>query len=1067
MKSILVPTSRSLMGLAAGLTFAALGACASSPVRPTAARAAPPPTAGAAMRPSTPLAERRAPAAENLTRDPSLFAGLGWDWVGPARGGRVTAVTGVEGHPGTYYFGGSGSGVWRTRDYGQNWENLSDGWLETPSIGALRVAPSNPDVIWVATGSDGLRSNVITGLGVYRSTDAGQTWRFLGLRDAGNTGAVEIDPGDPDVAYVAVIGHPFGPNPGRGLYRTRNGGESWKKVLFVSDSTGIVDVEIDPSNPDVVYAASWRAERKPWTIISGGREGGVFRTSDGGESWTKLAGGLPTDSGGLFGKIDLAVARSDPRVVYALIEAPEPDDGLYRSEDGGERWTHVSSDNRLLARPFYYTNVDVDPTDPNVVWVNDEGLYRSRDGGRSWTRMSTPHGDNHDIWLDPDDPRVIVQGNDGGANVSRDGGRTWSSQMNQPTAEMYQVAVEDRFPYWVWGGQQDREIVGVPTRPTASGLAEVSFGGGTCETGPAEPKPDDPDAVYAACKGRFMVWDWRTGEAREHAVGGVNMYGTAPRDLPYRFQRVTPVEVSPHDPNTVYHGSQYVHRTRDGGINWERISPDLTAVPAGTQGVSGEPITRDVTGEEVYSTLYAIEESPAQPGVIWTGSYDGAFHVTRDDGATWTDVTPDRLAPGGRVQSIDASSREPGTAIFSVMRFMQDDWRPLVYRTRDYGRSWTLLTTGANGIPADYPVRVVREDPVRSGLLYAGSDFGFYVSFDDGGHWQPLQLDLPVVPVTDIAFKDEDLIVSTMGRGFWVLRDLTPLRQLTGDGPGHRGFLYQPVDAVLSSWRASRPGDAAMPEYGRPGAVVDWVLPAEPAGGVSLELVDSAGTTINAWTSDRDARSGMERGREMEGPRPPVRSPIVSARAGHTRFVVPLEHPGPWQNPDAGGRGRGGDSGPAVSPGSYAVRVRAGDWSDTRPLEVRMDPRTAAAGVTAEALRRQEALGLRVRDLLSRARQALAAVDSALEDSDAPSTMEEAPANSAPDVGRLREIRARLTEEEGIAYPQPMLLEQIAYLYGMITGAPQDPGRDAAERCQALEDELGEVQAQLSTILDR
>ncbi|MBW3536053.1 MAG: hypothetical protein KY453_12710, partial [Gemmatimonadetes bacterium] len=626
---------------------------------------------------------------------PALFGGLDWDWIGPARGGRVTAVAGVPWEPGTYYMGSTGGGVFKTTDFGESWHNVSDGWFETPSIGAVRVAPSDPDVVWVATGSDGYRSNVITGLGVYRSLDAGRTWRFLGLRDIGNTGAIEIDPRDPDRAYVAAIGHPFGPNPERGLYRTTDGGESWQKVLFISDSTGIVDVEIDPRSPDVLYASSWRGERRPWTIISGGHEGGVYKSTDGGDSWRKLGGGLPE---GLIGKIDLGVAASDPRVVYALYEAPEGRDGLYRSGDGGETWEHVSSDDALTGRPFYYINVDVDPKEPNTVWVNNLALWKSTDGGRRWNRVRTPHGDNHDIWIDPGDPDLMVQGNDGGANVSRDGGRTWTSLYNQVQAEMYQVRVDDRFPYWVWGGQQDWDILGVPSLPTHLGAADdfVNYGGGTCETGPAVPKPGEPDRIYNACKGRFMIYDWTTGQLRHYYVGGVYMYGHAAADLPWRFQRVAPVEVSPHDPLTVYHGSQFVHRSTDGGATWETISPDLTAFRPERQVVSGGPITRDITGEEHYSVLYAVEASPLEPDVIYAGANDGPVHVTRDGGATWTDITPP-MPPEGRVNFIDVSPHDPAKVYVAVYRTLLGDFTPYVFRSEDYGRTWTSI---AGGFPA-------------------------------------------------------------------------------------------------------------------------------------------------------------------------------------------------------------------------------------------------------------------------------------------------------------------------------------------------------------------------------
>ena len=998
--------------------------------------------------PATPLAERRAPDARNVAYDPALYGGLDWDWIGPARGGRVTAVTGVPWEPGTYYMGSTGGGVFKTTDFGESWHNISDGWFETPSIGAIRVAPSDPDVVWVATGSDGYRSNVITGLGVYRSLDAGRTWRFLGLRDIGNTGAIEVDPRDPDRAYVAAIGHPFGPNPERGLFRTTDGGESWQKVLFISDSTGIVDVEIDPTNPDVLYASSWRGERRPWTIISGGYEGGVYKSTDGGDSWRKLGGGLPE---GLIGKIDLGVAASDPDVVYALYEAPEGRDGLYRSGDGGATWEHVSTEDALTGRPFYYINVDVDPQDPNTVWVNNLALWKSTDGGRRWTRVRTPHGDNHDIWIDPGNPELMVQGNDGGANVSRDGGRTWTSLYNQVQAEMYQVNVDDRFPYWVWGGQQDWDILGLPSLPTHLGAADdfVNYGGGTCETGPAVPKPGEPDQVYNACKGRFMVYDWTTGQLRHYYVGGAYMYGHAASDLPWRFQRVAPVEVSPHDASTVYHGSQFVHRSRDGGVTWETISGDLTATPPGTQGVSGEPITRDITGEEVYSTLYAIEESPLVEGLVWVGSYDGLFHVTRDGGRTWTNVTPPALPEGGRVQAIHASVHDAGTAYYSVLRWMLDDWRPWVFRTRDYGRTWTRLTDGTNGIPADYPVRVVREDRERPGLLYAGAEFGMYVSFDDGARWQPLQLDLPVTPVTDIALKDDDVVISTMGRGFWVLRGVQALRQLTPEVAAKGAHLYAPGEAVLFDYRPSEGATDLEPEYPEPGAAIDWWL-ADAPGMVTVELLGPDDRVLNGWTSESGGYE-LRVGQEMRAPEMVrVGGPRVPAEAGHTRWVVPLEHPGAWSPAERDDPEGFGGGGPALAPGRYIVRVSTGTWSDSQPLTVGMDPRLAEIGVTAADLEAQTSLALTVRDLVSRARRLEARIEAELETSEAGARQD-----------RLREALAMLATEEGISYPQPMLVDQIEYLYGMVARTPQRPGSDALTRYRTLLAELEAVEAMI------
>ena len=1062
------------------LLTAGMAACASGPesgtvpvapveAGPTGVSAAAPPDAWRVTeRPATPLSERRAPSARNVVYDPSLFSDLEYHWIGPARGGRVTAVTGVRGRQGTYYMGSTGGGVFKTTDYGESWLNVSDGYFETGSIGAIRAAPSNGDVVWVSTGSDGFRSNVITGLGVYRSTDAGETWRFLGLRDIGNTGAIEVHPRNPDVAYVAAIGHPFGPNPERGVFRTRDGGETWDHVLFISDSTGINDVEIDPSNPDVIYAASWRGERRPWTIISGSYEGGIYKSTDGGDNWRKLAGGLPTGGDVLFGKMDLALSPTDPNVVYALIEATEPHDGLYRSSDGGATWEHVSSENNLLGRPFYYTNVDVDPTNPDIVWVNNLALWKSTNAGSSWQRVGTPHGDNHDIWIDPDNTDLMVQGNDGGANVTRDGGRTWSTQYNQPTAEMYSVATSDQYPYWVWGGQQDWDIIGVPSRPGALN-DQINYGGGTCETGPAVPKPGEPEVNYNSCKGRFMLWDAVTGNLRHYYVGGVYMYGHAAGDLPYRFQRVAPVEVSPHDPSTVYHGSQFLHRTRDGGVTWETISPDLTAQPPGTQGISGEPITRDITGEEVYSTLYAIEESPVTEGVIWVGSYDGPFHVTRDGGETWDNVTPPDLEPGGRVQGIHASHHDAGTAYYSVLRFMLDDWHPYVYRTRDYGRTWALLTPGDNGIPADYPVRITREDPETPGLLYAGSEFGMFVSFDDGAHWQPLQLDLPVTPITDMEFKDDDLVLSTMGRGFWILRDLTPLRGLTRQVASARAHLYPVSDAILHEWFGGfgRPGPMD-PEYGQPGAVVDWVMAREPAGAVTVELLDAAGNVVNGWSSEEGGYEYVTR-QEMRGEETyRLGGPRVPKQAGHTRFVVPLNHVGGWSPPSRGRPAGLSGSGPTVAPGEYSVRVSADGWSARSAFNARMDPRVSEIGVTAADLEEQEQLVLRIQALASRANRAVHWIETELERAGAsvrPGTAgredSAAAAAAGQRVQRLRRLHAMLEEPDDVTYPQPMLRSQISYLAGMVGRSPQKPGRDAFERYEQLEAELARIEAEI------
>jgi photosystem II stability/assembly factor-like uncharacterized protein len=629
--------------------------------------------------------------------DPALLDGLEYRYIGPTRGGRVTAVAGHAAQPSTFYFGGTGGGVFRSDDYGASWRNITDGQIPVGSIGAIKVAPSNPDVIWVGTGSAAIRSNVSIGKGIYRSTDGGRTWSFAGLEKVGVIGDMVVHPSNPDVAFVAAVGNPFGANPERGVFRTRDGGRTWDKVLFVSDSTGASDITMNPNNPDELYAGMWRAERKPWTIISGARaEGGVYRTTDGGNTWTKLGGGLPQE---WTGKISVSVAPSNPSRVYALLEAGDGTlgipggvhGGVYRSDDAGATWTRTSSQAGLINRPFYYIYIDVDPTDADVVYVNNEPFWKSTDGGRTFERRSTPHVDNHGMWINPNDSRIFIQSNDGGVNVTRDGGETWSSQNNQATAELYQVDVDDRYPYWVYAGQQDNTTIGVPStgqgaRPESAEWWRTNIGG--CETGPAVPQPGtDASIFFSNCKGRFYRYSAITGQATEYTVGASNIYGFNPADLKYRFQRVVPIVISPHDANTVYHVSQFVHRTTDGGRTWQTISPDLTANDPRGHVVSGTPITRDVTGEEYWPTLYAVAESRVERGVIWAGANDGPVHVTRNNGGSWTNVTPRGLPAGGRVQTVEPSPHRAGSAYVAVHRYMFDDWQPYIYRTDDYGQT--------------------------------------------------------------------------------------------------------------------------------------------------------------------------------------------------------------------------------------------------------------------------------------------------------------------------------------------------------------------------------------------
>ena len=988
----------------------------------------------------------------NEAYDPALFSGMDYRMIGPSRGGRVTTVAGHRAHPGTFYMGSTGGGVWRTSDYGLSWQNISDGHIRTTaSMGAIQVADSDPDVLYVGTGSDGLRSNVITGRGIYKSTDAGKSWTFLGLRDTGQIGAVEVHPTDADLVYVAALGHPFGPNKERGVYRSKDGGETWTNVLFVSDSTGAIDLEMSPDNPSEIYAAMWRGERKPWTIISGAAsEDGIYKSTDGGDTWTKLENGLPQ---GLIGKIDLSISPADPDRVYALVEAPEPKEGLYRSDDRGRTFRLVGDTTGLMNRPFYYTNVHADPTDADVVYVSNESFFKSTDGGETFEVIPTPHGDNHDLWINPDNPELMVQSNDGGANVTLDGGKTWSTQLNQPTAELYQVHVDSQFPYWIYAGQQDNTTIMVPSLPPAGGSVFGPEGDwkavGGCETGPAVPKPGDPTIVYSNCKGRFGRYSHATGQEKQYYVGAQNLYGRNPAELIYRFQRVVPIEVSPHNPDVLYHASQYVHRTTDEGVTWERISPDLTANRPERQMASGGPITRDITGEEHYSALYVVEESPLEQGVIWVGSNDGPVHVTRDSGATWTDVTPPDMPPEGRIQTIEPSPHQPGKAYVAGYRYLLDDWAPYLYRTTDYGRTWTRIADGTNGIPDDFPTRVIREDPEKEGLLYAGTEFGLFISFDDGRRWQPLQLDLPVTSVTDLKVHEGDLVVGTKGRSFWILDNLTPLHQLTDSVARADVHLFQPRDAYRMRYETGG-DDPTDPEYPPPGADIDYYLAQEPAGAVMLEILDSQGNVVQRFSSEVGGRTS-EPVQAMRAPTTATTgTPRLSKEAGMHRFRWDLAYPGPLM-PD----GDRDDNGPLAVPGAYRVRLTVGDSVQTRPLRLRIDPRVAKDGVTVADLKKQLRLNLQIRDAISEAAQAAQAMEDMkadLERALEKGQMTDTDVQTARSA--LSELEAELVTSEKGSYPQPMLLDQLRYLYGMTTRADQRLGQDAFERFKELRGQL-------------
>lgn len=987
------------------------------------------------------------------------FEGMKYRNVGPTRGGRVTAVAGTVAAPSTFYLGASGGGIWKTEDYGTSWNNVSDGYFSTPSIGDIAVAQNDANIIYVGTGSDGLRSNVIAGKGMYKSIDGGATWQHIGLDDTGHIGAVEINPENHNVVYVAAIGQAFNANEERGLYKTVDGGRNWEQVLYISDETGISDVEMLPGNPEIVFATAWKAERKPWTIISGGEneEGGLFKSVDGGASWDKITEGLPT---GLIGKMDLALSPADSSIVYLLVEAPGDEAGLYKSIDQGQTFEQVSDHDGIITRPFYYANIDVDPQNPDIVYAMSTGNFISKDGGENWERLATPHGDNHDMWINPNDPDLYIQANDGGANVTHNGGQTWSTQFNQPTAELYQVEVDDQYPYWLYAGMQDNgTTIAVPSiAPYGvqhSNRWIVDTGG--CETGPAVPKPGDHNIVYADCKGRFGVFDKRLGTEKGYYVGAANMYGQNPRDLRYRFQRVSPIHVSPHDPGVVYHTSQYVHRTTDEGKTWETISPDLTAFEAEYQVISGSPITRDITGEEFYSTIYSIRESSVQAGVIWVGANDGPVHVTRDNGESWDDVTPRRLPPGGRVDAVEPSPHDAAKAYIAVLRYQFGDWKPYIYRTNDFGRSWDLLTDG-NGIPEDYPTRVVREDPDKVGVLYAGTEYGIFVSLDDGDTWHDFQQNLPVTPVTDIKIVRGDLAISTMGRSFWVLDNITTLQQDAINSLDSEPALFQPKTTIRYRRPRGMP-NTEVPDYPQPAVVIDYYLPENFSERLVMEILDDAGDVVNRFTNaDEDSDDGPgEQALTDMGTNQTIFlvDDSLSTDAGLNRFRWTMRHFGAWHSNED----RRYQNGPMVKPGTYTVRLSAGDSTMEHAFELQVDPRVLAGGTTLADISAQVDLQLEITELLSSARRLEDELDTEQEELEELETENGLSAQQQARLENVNAVLSALQTAEGI-YMEPMLTAQISYLYNMINAADQAPGQEAEMRFTELNQQFQALTAE-------
>jgi photosystem II stability/assembly factor-like uncharacterized protein len=820
-----------------------------------------------------------------------FYGALKWRQIGPFRGGRVVAVSGVPGDPATWYLGAVAGGVWKSSNAGYTWRPIFDD-QKIASIGAIAVADSDHNIIYVGTGEACPRGDITYGDGVYKSLDGGKTWQHVGLTDTRHIGAIIVDPNNPDIVFVAALGHAFGPNEERGIFRSGDGGKTWQRVLFRDRDTGGIDVVFDPGNPQTLFASLWQMRRQPWGFSSGGPGSGLYRSTDGGFHWTQIEGhGLPV---GPLGRIGVSVSGADSHRVYAAIEAKEG--GIFRSDDAGGSWTRINSDHRFRQRAWYYSHIFADPAAIDTVYVLNTGAFRSTNGGRDFELLPAPHGDHHALWIDPRDPRHLINGNDGGANVSLDGGATWTQQDNQPTAQFYHVAVDNDWPYRVYGAQQDNTTIAIASRDDEGVIGRndwYAVGGG--ESGYIAPDPRNPDIVYAnADSGQMTRYDHRTENLRDVSMFPLDVSGNGAADLKYRIQWTEPVFVSRHDSNVLYTAAQFVMKSADQGRSWQRISPDLTRNDKSKQQPSGGPITLDITSVEYYDTVFALAESPLQRGFLWAGTDDGLIQLTLDDGHTWRNVTPKDMPPWSMVSIIDPSPHDVKTAFAAIDRHKLDDFQPLIYKTHDGGQTWQRIVAG---IPPGAYVRTVREDPKRKGLLYAGTELGVYVSFDDGEHWQPLQLNLPVTPVHDLVVKDDDLVAATHGRSFWILDDVTPLRQIDGSAAVPEVRLYRPQSAYRLHFPLDVNRRRPVGDNPPPGAVIDYFLKAKPAADeeIKLDILDARGKLLRSFSNHKKEK--FEQPAEWPDREKPAE--LLPDAAGMNRFVWDLRVENPVQIPGA------------------------------------------------------------------------------------------------------------------------------------------------------------------------
>lgn len=897
--------------------------------------------------------------------DPRLFQAMQWRNIGPFRGGRSLAVAGHAEQPYTFYFGATGGGVWKSEDGGITWKNVSDGFLKSSSVGAIEVAPSDPNVIYIGTGESCIRGNISPGDGMYKSQDAGKTWKYLGLKETQFVGRIAVHPKNSDLVYAAVMGQVFGSNKERGIYRSSDGGATWKQVLFKDDKTGAVDIQMDPINPRILYAALWEAYRNPWSMSSGGPGGGLYKSTDGGDTWAELTKnpGMPR---GIVGKIGIAVSPAQADRVWANVESENG--GIFRSDDGGATWQRINEDRNLRQRAWYYSHIYADPKNAEILYALNVQFFKSMDGGKTFNNISTQHGDHHDLWINPNDPDCMIIGDDGSAVVSYNGGKAWTDQ-DIATAQFYHVTVDNQFPYHVYGAQQDNSTIDIVSRTRSWGIDFTDWhpvAGG--ESGYIAVHPDKPYITYGGSYGGYLTkYNHITQQEQNISVWPESPIGSGAVDNKYRFQWTYPIVISPHDPNTLYVTAQNVFRSTDEGMSWEAISPDLTRNDTSKQKASGGPITKDNTTVEYYNTIFTMAESPKEKGLLWTGSDDGLIHIKRGQESGWKNVTPKELPEWSLISIIEPSPWDAGTAYIAATRYKLNDFKPYLFKTSDYGKTWKKIT---DGIPADAYTRVIREDPNRKGLLYAGTETGIYVSFNAGESWQSLQLNLPLTPIHDIAVqaRDRDLVVATHGRSFWILDDLTPLYQINDEIAASEKYLYAPRFAYRTEgFQYSKPG-LALGQNPPNGVLVNYYFKEKPADEVTLEFLDAEGKTIITYSSNKDKKGKPLKPSEEFYEKPKeTRMYVVPVDTGINRFVWDMRYPDAEEVPGAI-FWDGSVAGPKVIPGRYRVRIKCGNFSQEQSFEIKKDPRVEA---THEDLALQLELLLKINTKLSLAHKAI------------------------------------------------------------------------------------------------